>query len=316
MTEPSSAVCPSAPSPPAASPSAGLAPTSDAAVPAFLRDLGVPGLVDLHVHFMPDNVQRKVWRVFDALPDRGRPAWPVTYRFDAERRVRILRQLGVTAYGTLNYAHRPGMAAWLNGYSRAFAADHPDAIHSATFYPEPEADGYVAEALAAGARLFKVHVQVGDFSPLDPLLEPVWHRVAAARTPVVVHCGSGPHPGRFTGPERIARLVDRHPELVLVIAHAGLPEYREFADLAATRPDVYLDTTMVGTDYMEALVPTPEGYGALMGSLAGKVVFGSDFPTLPYGYHHQLQALSSWDLGQDWLRDVLWHTPARLVGLS
>lgn len=297
-----------------ASPLAGLAPARDADVPAFLKDLGLPGLVDLHVHFMPESVQRKVWGVFDALPEQGLPAWPVSYRFDDEQRVRILRELGVTAYGTLNYAHRPGMAAWLNEYSCAFAAEHPDAIHSATFYPEPEADAYVAEALAAGARLFKVHVQVGAFSPVDPLLEPVWRRIAAAGTPVVIHCGSGPHPGEFTGPERIARLVERHPDLVLVIAHAGMPEYREFAALACEHPNVYLDTTMVGTDYMEELVPTPEDFPELMRRAAGKVVLGSDFPTIPYGFHHQLQALSSWGLGEDWLRDVLWHTPSRLVG--
>lgn len=298
---------------PSASPLTALAPTTDAAVPAFVRDLGLPGLVDLHVHFMPENVQRKVWGVFDALPEQGLPAWPIRYRHDDERRVRILRELGVAAYGTLNYAHRPGMAAWLNDWSRDFAAAHPDAIPSATFYPEPGADAYVAEALAAGACLFKVHVQVGEFSPLDPLLEPVWRRIAAARTPVVIHCGSGPHPGEFTGPERIARLVERHPELVLVIAHAGLPEYRQFAALAAECPNVFLDTTMVGTDYMEELAPTPEDFPALMGSLAGKVVLGTDFPTIPYGYHHQLQALSSWGLGEGWLRDALWHTPAGLL---
>lgn len=293
-----------------------LAPRSDAEVPAFVAGLGLPGLVDLHVHFMPDSVQRKVWAFFDSLPERGRPAWPVHYRLPEEERVRTLRALGVTAYGTLNYAHRPGMAAWLNEYSRDFATAHGDAIHSATFYPEPEADAYVAEALAAGARLFKVHVQVGAFSPEDPALEPVWRRIADAGVPVVVHCGSGPHAGEFTGPAPIARLVERHPDLVLVIAHAGLPEYREFAELARRHENVYLDTTMVGTDYMQTLVPVPEDFSELMGSLAGKVVLGTDFPTIPYGYHHQLQVLHAWGLGEEWLRDVLWRTPARLVGLA
>lgn len=293
-----------------------LAPVSDAEVPAFVESLGLPGIVDLHVHFMPESVQRKVWAFFDSLLERGHPAWPVRYRLDEQARVRVLRELGVTAYGTLNYAHRPGMAAWLNEYSREFAAGHPDAIPSATFYPEPEADAYTADALASGARLFKVHVQVGAFSPLDEHLEPVWRRIAEAGVPVVVHCGSGPQPGEFTGPERIVRLLGRHPDLVLVIAHAGLPEYLEFAELARARPNVYLDTTMVGTDYMESLAPMPPDFPALMGELAGKIVLGTDFPTIPYGYHHQLQALHGWGLGADWLREVLWHTPARLVGLT
>jgi uncharacterized protein len=27
--------------------------------------LGIPGLVDIHLHFLPESVQRKVWAFFD-----------------------------------------------------------------------------------------------------------------------------------------------------------------------------------------------------------------------------------------------------------
>ena len=108
------------------------APRSDAELRPYLDALGLPGIVDLHVHFMPANVQEKVWAFFDAEAERGGAPWHIEYRQSEEYRVRILRDLGVSAYGTLNYAHRPGMAAWLNDHSAAFAAEHPDAIHSAT----------------------------------------------------------------------------------------------------------------------------------------------------------------------------------------
>ena len=57
------------------------------------------------------------------------------------------------------------MAAWLNDWSAEFAAADPRILQSATFYPEPEAPFYVAEALERGARIFKVHVQVGRVRP-------------------------------------------------------------------------------------------------------------------------------------------------------
>ena len=41
-------------------------------LPAFLADLGVPGLFDTHVHFMPDRMQAAVWAHFDELD----PPWP------------------------------------------------------------------------------------------------------------------------------------------------------------------------------------------------------------------------------------------------
>ena len=61
------------------------------------------------------------------------------------------------------------------------------------------------QALDRGARVFKVHLQVGGYDPRDPLLDEVWGILADSRTPVVVHCGSGPVPGRFTDRSRSAQ---------------------------------------------------------------------------------------------------------------
>jgi len=289
-------------------------PTSDAEVPGYLQALGLPGITDLHVHFMPDRVQQKVWGFFDRLPEMGEPAWPIAYRYTDEERVRILRDIGVTAFSTLNYAHRPGMAQILNDYSRDFAARYEDAIHSATFYPEPGVTEQVSQVLDEGAKIFKVHVQVGAFSPLDPQLDEAWKLIEDAGAPVVIHCGSGPHGGEFTGPEPIFELVDRHPNLVLVIAHMGMPEYIEFAELARRAPHVYLDTTMVGTGYIhQEFGDLPDGYLDTVAALADKVVLGTDFPTIPYSYSHQIEVLHNWGLGEEWMQNVLWHNPQRLL---
>ncbi|MDN5742722.1 MAG: amidohydrolase, partial [Yaniella sp.] len=79
-------------------------PQTDDEIRAYLDGLGVEGMIDLHVHFMPDNVQQKVWGFFDRLPEMGEPAWLINYRYSDEQRVAILREIGVTAFSTLNYA--------------------------------------------------------------------------------------------------------------------------------------------------------------------------------------------------------------------
>jgi|SRR5699024_596017 len=292
------------------------APESDADVPTWIRSLGLPGIVDLHVHFMPQRVQQKVWEFFDRAGEQGGPDWPIVYRDSDADRIETLRALGVSAFSTLNYAHRPGMAQWLNDYSTDMAQSHHDVIHSATFYPEAGVDDTVEGALNAGAQVFKIHIQVGGFSPLDPRLDAAWSRVAEAQVPVVIHCGNGPHRGEHTGIEPIRELLQRHPSLVLVIAHAGMPDYLAFADLAAEHPSVYLDTTMVGTDFTEQFAPLPQGYLQRLADLEGKVVLGSDFPSIPYQYSHQLAVLDSWGLGAEWLADTVWHTPRKLIGAS
>jgi predicted TIM-barrel fold metal-dependent hydrolase len=279
------------------------------AVTAFWRGLGLPGLFDVHTHFLPPNIQRAVWEQFDnAGPKIGRE-WPIRYRGSVEERVEQLRSFGVRRFPTLPYAHKPGVAAYLNDWARGFAADVPDSLWSATFYPEPEAAAYVAELVEAGIEVFKVHVQVGEFDLDDPLLDPVWGLLAEAGVPVVVHAGSGPVGNAYTGPEPLRRVLARHPRLVAIVAHMGAPESAEFLALAETHDRVYLDTTMVFTDFF---IPFPPELLHRVADLKERVLLGSDFPAIPYEYAHQLEALARLELGDDWLRAVCWENSARL----
>lgn len=286
-----------------------------AATRAFWQDLGLPGLLDVHVHFLPERVQRKVYAQFDqAGPKIGRE-WPIRYRGSHEERVELLRSFGVRRFSALPYAHKPGIAGFLNDWARDFAADKPDCLRSATFYPEPEAPGYVADLVGAGVEVFKVHVQVGEFLLDDPLLDGVWGVLEDAGTPVVIHAGSGPIGNAFTGPDPLRRVLARFPRLTAVVAHMGAPEYAEFLDLAETYPRTHLDTTMVFTDFFDAEAPYPRELLPRLAALQGRVLLGTDFPTIPYPYAHQLEALGRLGLGDDWLRDVCWHNGAALFGV-
>ncbi|MCW2833772.1 MAG: amidohydrolase [Nocardioides sp.] len=279
--------------------------------------LGLSGLVDIHTHFLPPQVMAKVRAQFDAAgPLIGRP-WPLTYRDTDDVLVETLRSFGVERFTALAYAHKPGMADWLNRWAADFADRVPEALVSGTFFPEESAAAYV-EARLDSVEVFKIHVQVGNFSPLDPLLDQSWGLVAEAGTPVVLHAGSGPVPAAYTGPGPVASLLARHPRLRLVIAHLGAPEYAEFLLLAESHERVHLDTTMAFTDFFSDmggvfpadLLPRLRDLG-----LGGKVLLGSDFPNIPYPYLHQLESLTRVELGDDWLRAVAHDNAGALLGL-
>src|SRR5262249_49177355 len=140
---------------------------------------------------------------------------------------------------------------WLNGWVLEFAERVPAAVPTATFYPEPSAASYVDKALRAGVRCFKAHVQVGAYDPRDPLLQPVWGKLAEAGVPVIVHAGHGPERGPFTGLDVFAEVLRQHPRLVAVLAHAGMPDYEAALELATRYSRVHLDTTMVGVPFSE-----------------------------------------------------------------
>ncbi|KGN37777.1 amidohydrolase family protein [Knoellia subterranea] len=297
-------------------PSVPLPPDEAALVRSRLDALGLPGMIDVHTHFMPKRVLDKVWAYFDSAgPKLGRE-WPIAYRGTDEERVDRLREFGVERFTSLSYPHKPGMAGFLNAWSADFAGAHPDVLRSATFFPEPGADRYVREAISAGVQVFKVHVQVGEFDPNDTLLDGVWGALSDSGTPVVIHCGDGPLPGPFTGAAGASELLRRFPRLTLVVAHMGMPEYAEFLDLVAAHERVHLDTTMSFTDFTESMHPFPAELRGRLADLGERVLFGSDYPNIPYSYLHAVDAVLGLDLGDDWARKVLRENAVRLFDLE
>lgn len=256
----------------------------------------------------------KVWAYFDSVGPLTGVQWPIAYREPEQARLARLRAMGVRAFPSLVYPHKPGMAAWLNEWAAGFAREHHDVVRTATFFPELGVAEYAA--LADGARLWKAHLQVGGYDPRDPVLDGVWARLAEAGTPVVVHCGHGPVPGPFTGPEPFAEVLRRHPTLTAVVAHMGMPDYEAFLELAERYPRVHLDTTMAFTDWTEERVPFPRALRARLRALQDRVVLGTDFPNTPYAYAHQVAALARLGLGADWLRAVLHDNGAALLTVS
>ncbi|MBL7258419.1 amidohydrolase [Actinoplanes sp. LDG1-01] len=253
-------------------------------------------------------MQRRVWDHFDqAGPLIGRP-WPITYRGSEQERVETLRKLNVQMFSALAYAHRPDMAADLNEWTLAFAERTPGCLPSATFFPEPGVTAYAQAALDRGARIWKLHLQVGGFDPRLAELDPVWGLMAEAGAPVVVHAGSGPVAAGFTGPGPIGDVLRKHPRLSVIIAHAGAPEYEGFLELAERYEQVRLDTTMAFTDFFERMAPFPRDLRPRLRALglAGKVLLGSDFPNIPYPYEHQIESLARLELGDEWLNAVCW----------
>ena len=180
-------------------------PPDDDRVEPFWRRLGLPGLVDVHTHFLPDRMLRRVWAHFDSTGPLIGQAWPITYRWSHDDRLAYLPRLGVRAFTALSYAHRPGMAADLTDWSLALAGEAPGCVPSATFFPEDGVAASVRDAIERGAKVFKLHAQVGGFDLREPVLDDVWG-CSPTRAP-----GRGPHRQRAGAPRGSDRAPRRSP---------------------------------------------------------------------------------------------------------
>jgi predicted TIM-barrel fold metal-dependent hydrolase len=263
---------------------------------------GLPEVIDGHVHLFPDPVFAAVWRWFEAH------AWKIRYQLKAPDALHFLLDKGLTHVTALHYAHKPGMARALNAYIAALCAAEPRLIGLATVLPgEPEAALILEEAFAAGLQGVKLHCHVQCFAPDAPELREVYEACVRHGKPLVMHAGREPavsqyrcDPHQLCAVERIERVLLDHPRLKLCVPHLGADEFDGYERLLERHDRLWLDTTMVAADFFPA--PTPV---RLIRARPGRVLYGTDFPILPYAWDRELHRLLGLKLPPDELEQLL-----------
>jgi hypothetical protein len=203
---------------------------------------------------------------------------------------------GVGRVVGLCYSHQPEMARPLNRFMAELARANPMVIPLGTVLPgEPDTEAILDEALGPlGLRGLKLHCHVQRFGPDDPRADPVYRRAVEAGVPIVMHSGRAPcldgyaiDPRKICGAERTRRVLERHPNLKLVVPHLGMDEYDEHLALLDEFPNLYLDTTMAVSGYIG---PAPDP--ARLARHGERILYGTDFPNIPY----------DWDTELEWIR--------------
>ena len=268
-------------------------PVSDVAV-----DPRFAGATDCHVHLMPERLMAAIR---DALHDAA--GWTFPHPVDRAGVEATLRAHGVERYVALPYAHRPGIARELNDWVLDAAADSGMAVPFATVHGDDEVGAVVREAFEAGARGLKFQCPVQECGPADPRLEPAFTLAAAYDRPILFHAGTAPmfRDSPHVGVGQFREFVASYPDVRACCAHMGTFEWEAFVDIARANDSVYLDTcfamaTVVG-DYMD-FDPTsiPD---SVFEDLAGRVMYGSDFPNIPHDYLHEREGLLERDLSDE-----------------
>jgi predicted TIM-barrel fold metal-dependent hydrolase len=241
--------------------------------------------IDAHVPLHPPGLARAIERWF------AEHGWIAGHSFEPAAVGDTLRAHGVQRFCFFSYAHKPGMARDLNRWLSATAAAIPEAIALGTLHPDdPDLDAIAGEATGdLGLRGFKFHHSVQRFGVDDPRLYGVYERAEAAGHVFVLHAGTMPYRDPFTGVEPFQRVMARFPRLRVCVAHMGAFQSAEFLALLARYPHLYVDTTM-------AMSPLATRYvGADPAAVADadllrhqdRVMFGSDFPLIPYDYDEE-----------------------------
>jgi hypothetical protein len=268
---------------------------------------------DAHVHLMPERLLSAIRDVLSA-----ETAWAFDHPADQDGIERRLRAAGVERYFALPYAHEPGIAADLNRWVREHAADSEMAVPFATVHGDDDVRAVVREAFEGGARGLKFQCPVQECGPDDPRLDPAFELAAAYDRPIVFHAGSAPmfEDSPHVGVDAFESFLASFPAVRAVVAHMGTYEHERFIDLARERDAVFLDTTMAMSPRSPEVVdfdPT-EIADATLVELSESVMYGSDFPNLPYPYEAERAGLLARDLPREAARDIFSRTADRFLG--
>ncbi len=263
--------------------------------------------IDVHVHLHPPRLAAAIERHF------AHDGWVAAHSFDPDNVAATLSERGVERFCFFSYAHKPGMARELNQWVAQTAARLPAAVGFGTLHPaDADVDDVAREATERlGLRGFKFHHSVQRFRVDDPRLFGVYARAEAAGHVLVLHAGTMPYRDAFTGVGPVQRVLDRFPRLTVVVAHMGAFESDAFLALLDRHERLHVDTTM-------ALAPAARRYvGADPAAISDealvryqdRILFGSDFPLIPYDYEEERRW--AWDRAlPDVVRRKIFHDNA------
>jgi predicted TIM-barrel fold metal-dependent hydrolase len=273
----------------------------------------LPPVVDAHVHVFPDLLFDAVWGWFDQF------GWPIRYRLHTERLVAFLLQHGIDHIVALQYAHKPGIAADLNRYMVDLVGKTKAISGLATVFPgESGARRLLETAFNEGLKGVKLHSHVQCFEMDSPGMHAIYACCSDNDRPLLIHAGREPKspaypcdPYKICHWTHVERVLRRYPDLKLVVPHLGADEFEAYQRLLDRFDHLWLDTTMVLADYLPIANPPDISRMRL-----DRLMFGTDFPNIPYAWDRELRRLATLKLDEKSLRQVLSENAAALYQID
>ena len=278
---------------------------------------GLPPIVDAHVHLFDDRLAGAIRDWFD------QHGWPIRYRQSAQVLVDFLVARGIDHMIALHYSHVPGLARTMNRFMADIVRRNPRVTGVATVLPgEPDAAAILAEGFAMGLHGVKLHCHVQCFAPDDPALTPIYSLCAERGEPIVIHAGREPKspalkcdPYELCTADRIDRVMTAHPKLKLCVPHLGCDEVDAYVRLLDRHETLWLDTAMVLADYLPDAWAPMENTIELLRRRPERILYGTDFPNIPFAWDRELRRLCALELPPSALERILSRNARELFGI-
>ncbi len=257
-------------------------------------------IIDAHSHIFPDKVAE---RAVDGIGD----FYDLKMNYDGKISTLIAQgeKAGVDKFIVQSVATTPKQVESINNFIAQNVADNPDKLYGfAAIHPDFEdIEGEIDRAVSMGLCGIKIHPDFQKFCIDDEKAMRIYKHIEG-KLPILVHTGDYRY--EWSKPERMARVMDKFPELTVIGAHfGGWSEWDNVCDIYADRK-IYVDTSsslysLSPKKAAELIEKFGEDY----------VLWGTDFPM--WGAEYELDKFSKIPLTDSQREKILYKNALKLL---
>ena len=276
--------------------------------------VGLPPLIDAHVHIFPSSIFSSIRKWFDEN------AWHIRYQLNSPQILEFLLSRGIKHIIALQYAHKPGIANQLNKYMAEKCREFNNRVTGmATVFPgEDDAENILQKAIDSGLGGLKLHAHVQCFDMNAEYMNPLYECCQINNKPIVMHVGREPKsaayscdPYQLCNAVRLERILIDYPNLKICVPHLGFDEISTYKEMIEKYDNLWLDTTMAITNYF----PIEEKI-ALSQYRSDRIMYGSDFPNIPYAWDREIKVLQKAEITDEALENISYRSAVGFFNLK
>lgn len=258
---------------------------------------------DAHAHIYPEKIAEKATASVGAFYDlhmdnMGLPGV-------------LLRQgggAGIDRFAVCSVATKVEQVRSINSFIESECQKHPEFVGLAAWHQDvTDIEGELDDIERRGLKGIKLHPDFQEFQIDDPKMLPFYRAVHRRGLPILFHTGD--RRKDFSSPRRLARLLEKIPDLTCVAAHLGGFTEWDAARECLKAPNVYVDTSS-----SIAFIGPERALESVLHFGVDRAMFGTDFPM--WRADQELERFFSLGLSEEENRAVLYGNFARLYGLG
>ncbi len=176
-------------------------------------------------------------------------------------------------------------------------------------HPDPAAQ-LQSQVKEGGVKGLKLHPSYQFFYPNEPRLYPLYAKAQELGIPVVFHIGSSIFKGtrlKYCDPIYLDDVAVDFPDLRIVMAHSGRGFwYGDCFFLSRLHKNVYMDITGLPPQNLLSYFPEME-------KNREKILFGSDWPTIPTDIGKNIEAVKALPLSDRTIEAILYRNAEKIL---